>query len=171
MLMVRRRLPLVAAALALATVGGCGGGDETTTSTGSPPVAVAANEVIRGAPYLGIACSSPDALSCDRVGLFVRLIEPAHRVSAILGGREFALDDPAYSGRLRNGESSEFAGYLRHAGLREAGPLHVLGQRRPGRDRWLDRAPTKFPVTITIERKDGAMQTTSMKVWLAPGWG
>jgi hypothetical protein len=161
---------LWSAALILAIGVGCRGDDEATTSTDSLPEAVAADEVIRGTPYMGIACSSPDALSCDRVGVSVRLTEPAHRVTATLGGTQFALDDPAYSGKLRNGESRRFAGYLRPAGLRKPGSLHVLGQRRSGRDRWLDR-PSKLPVTITIERKNGSTQTTSTKVWLAPGWG
>jgi hypothetical protein len=167
----RPALTLVAV-LGLAIIVGCGGDDEATTSTGSA-VAVPAGEVIRGHPYMGIACPypAPDALACDRVGLSVRLTEPAHRVTATLGGRRFALDDPAYSGRLRNGESSRFAGYLHPAGLREPGPLHVLGHRRPGRDRWLDSAPSRFPVTLTLERKDGAMQMTKIDVWLAPGWG
>lgn len=163
---------LLMTALAVATVVGCGDDDETT-STGSMPIAVAADEVIRGVPYMGIACPypAPDALACDRVGLSVSLTEPAHRVTATVGGKEFALDDPAYSGRLRNGESSQFAGYLHPADLREPGPLHVLGRRRPGRDRWLDSAPSKFPVKLTIERKNGTVQETRVDVWLAPGWG
>jgi hypothetical protein len=165
------RYPLALAAVIAMMLVGCGGDDEATTSTASQPEAVAAHDVLRGGPYMGVACASRDALSCDRVGVFVRLTEPAHRVTATLGGREFALDDPDFSGRLRNGEARRFAGYLEPAGLREPGPLHVLGQPRPGRDRWLDSAPNKFPVRLTIERKNGAMQTTQVDVWLAPGWG
>lgn len=171
MKMAVRRLHLTTA-LALAIVVGCGGNDGATSAR-SLPVAVTPDEVISGHPYMGIACPypAPDALSCDRVGLSVRLTEPAHRVTASLGGKKFALDDPDYSGTLRNGEARRFAGYLHPAGLREPGPLHVLGQRRPGRDRWLDSAPGKFSVTLTIERKNGTLQRTQLDVGLAPGWG
>lgn len=142
-----------------------------TTSTSSPPAAVPADEVIRGNPYMGVACASPDALSCDRVGVAVRLTEPARQVTATLGGSRFALDSPDYSAPLKNGEATRFAGYLDPAGLREPGPLHVLGQPRPGRDRWLDSAPNKFPLTLEILRRDGSLQTTKVHAWLAPGWG
>jgi hypothetical protein len=166
------RYPVALAAIAAIMLGaGCGGANELTTASSSPPVDVAAHDVLRGGPYMGIACASRDALSCDRVGVFVRLTRPAHAVIATLGGREFALDDPDFGGRLRNGVARRFAGYLKPAGLREPGPLHVLGQPQPGRDRWLDSAPNKFPVTLAIERKDGTMQTTRVDVWLAPGWG
>lgn len=167
----RGQLGLLLIALSLAIVVGCGG--EATSNSSGPAEAVAPDEVIRGHPYMGIACPypAPDALACDRVGLSVRLTEPAHRVTATVGGKEFALDDPAYSGRMRKGEASRFAGYLDRAGLRQPGPLHVLGHRRPGRDRWLDSAPNRFPVTLAIEHKNGTIQTTKTDVWLAPGWG
>lgn len=147
-------------------------GESTTgPSSSTPPTAVAASEVLGGAPYMGVACQSADALSCDQVGLSVRLDEPAERVTATLGGKSFTLDDPEWSGNLKNGEAKRFAGFLEPAGLREPGPLRVLGRERPGRDRWLDSAPTKFPVALVIERGDGSTQTTKVRVWLAPGWG
>jgi hypothetical protein len=135
----------------------------------APATAVAAPTVLRGSPYMGVACQSRDALACDRVGLSVRLDEQAVAVTATLGGKSFTLDDPDWSAKA-DGSMKRFGGFLEPAGLRDPGPLQVLAER-PGRDRWLDSAPARFPVTLLIEREDGTTQRTEVRVGLAPGWG
>lgn len=133
------------------------------------PEQVAASAVFRGTPYMGIACPTPDAWSCDRIGLFVRLKAPADAVAASLAGQRFALNDleptPHFVGRQRN-----FEGYLEPAGLRQPGPLHVL-QPKLGKDKWIAPAEIGFPVKLTIQRRDGSIEATRVRIGLAPGWG
>lgn len=136
---------------------------------GPPVVHVPAEATFKGTPYMGIACSTPGAWSCDRIGLFVRLKAPADAVTASLAGRRFALNDleptPHFIGRQRN-----FEGYLEPAGLRQPGPLDVL-QPRLGKDKWIAPAEIGFPVKLTIERRDGSIEATRVRIGLAPGWG
>lgn len=126
--------------------------------------------MIRGTPYMGVACSAPDALICDRVGLQVRLNEPAKKVTATLAGMSFPLTNPDWGPDPGGGPVKRFTGFLEHAGLRTPGQLHVL-EKRQGHDRWLESAPSKYPVTLRIEREAGTIQTIQLRVWLAGGWG
>lgn len=140
-------------------------GDSSPTA-----VAVAASSVVRGTPSMGVACSTPNALSCDRVGMQVRLEDPAARITATLAGMSFPLDNSDWGPDPAKRPVKRFTGYLNHAGLRTPGQPHVL-EKSNGRYRWLESAPAKLPVTLRIERGDGTIQTTRVRVWLAGGWG
>lgn len=134
-------------------------------ATGKPcPQSVRPEKLLRGAPYMGVACPQPNSIACDRVGLGLRLRQPAERVTATIAGQRLTLrpgDNP------QNPRSS-WQGFLQPAGLLD-GPLTVTPDR--GRYFWRGEHPVYAPVRITVEREDGGIQTTSIRQWLAAGWG
>lgn len=110
----------------------------------------------------------PNSYACDRVGLAVWLEAPATRVEATIARRELALDDPEWSGPLKDGERQMFAGFLAPAGLID-GPLGLTEDDGPGR--WIGREPVSAPVELRIERADGSVVTTRVEAELSAGWG
>ena len=146
---------------------GCGdaGDDDGAQAT---PDAVAADELLKREAYLGVSCRESNSFACDRVGLAVWLQEPALRVDATIGGSEFALDDPEWSGPEEAGQRQMFAGFLQPAGLID-GALEVTPDDGPGR--WIGREPVSATVDLVIGRVDGTTSTTSLEVDLSPGWG
>ena len=120
--------------------------------------------LFRRAPYMGVSCPRPNRFACDRVGLQVVLRRPAVAVSAEIGGRRFALDQP----RERDGGRT-FTGFLQPAGLLEPGPLRLRAD--DGRGRWVGRKSKEAAVEVVVERAAGRVQRTSLVVPLAAGWG
>jgi hypothetical protein len=162
------RTALVAAVVVAAVVAGVGlltgGAPEREVPATPPPMEVAPRTLLQRT-YMGVACPVPNDLSCDRVGLYVRLRAPARAVTATIGGRRFRLDDPHFGdGRVPR---RDFAGYLRHAGLVGDGPLAVHAPTGGG---WMGYAPTPR-VTLEVTRADGTRVRTVKRIGLAPGWG
>lgn len=133
-------------------------GRDDTPSTAPVPVVPAA-DVLAQAPYLGVACSVPNAIACDRVGLAVRLRRPADRVLATVGGRRFALD----AERWGDG-TTRFVGFLQPAGLVER-----LGV--PAGDRWVGQGRPHVAVRLTVAVEGGRTVAVSTRVPLAAGFG
>ncbi len=156
---------LVAAGVLLASCGDGGSGESHQR-----PESLPSNDVLRRDPYMGVACPTPNAIACDRVGLSIDLEEPARAVTASIAGMRFELDDPGWSGRLEHGERRRFAGFLQPAGLSEPGPLQVATEES-GQRRWIGRGPVFAPVRLLIVDASGERMTTHLRVGLAPGWG
>ena len=124
--------------------------------------------VLRRHPYMGVSCRVGNSFACDRVGLAVWLREPALGVEARIGGRDFDLDDPAWSEPPTDGRRRMFAGFLQPAGLID-GALQVTPDAGP--NRWIGRKPVSARVSLWIASDDGAVDTTTIRVRLSPGWG
>jgi protein MpaA len=109
------------------------------------------------APYMGVACRTPNSIRCDRVGLAVYLPKtmPATRLTASINGRTAEMRIPV--GVATRG--IYFEGFLRRAGLR-GGPLQVTPNR-----------PVYATVRITAHYRDGGIRSTTRRIPLAPGWG
>jgi hypothetical protein len=119
-------------------------------------------------PYVGVACPRANDFRCDRVGITVWLRRPALRVEAKVWGRRVVLNDAAWSGPVRNGRRTKFAGFLQPAGLL-SGP-HRL-PRKNGATRWIGDPPMTVPVIINVFTAPNAAASASMRVRLSPGWG
>jgi hypothetical protein len=119
-------------------------------------------------PYLGVSCPKANSFACDRVGLAVWLRKPALQVIAKIAGRRVVLDDPAWSGPLKDGRRRRFAGFLRPAGLLD-GPLRIV--TNGGGTRWLGNPPVTAKVLIIVTHEPGSASTAVMRVRLSPGWG
>lgn len=126
-----------------------------------------ADALLSQAPYLGVSCSSPNSIRCDRVGLAVWLREPARSVRAEIGGRSFDLDDPTWSGPARDGLRRMFAGFLQPAGLRD-GALAIPGEST---GRWIGNPPVSAVVTIEVVTRDSSRERARVDTRLSPGWG
>jgi hypothetical protein len=155
---------MAAAAASLAV--GCGGGRSAGEAIGDGVTQVPASQVLSRGPYMGVSCMVSNSFTCDRIGLAMWLREPATSVEATIAGREFALDDPEWSGPGDDGERRMFAGFLQPAGLID-GPLQVTTDAGP--DRWIGRKPVSATVHLRIV--DGGTTTTAVGVQLSPGWG
>jgi hypothetical protein len=119
-------------------------------------------------PYLGVWCTPANDIACDRVGITVWLRKPAIRVVAKVWGRRVVLDDPTWSGPLRNGRRTRFAGFLHPAGL-TTGPHAIATKGRT--TRWLGDPPVTVPVSILVYTEQGSAASAAMRVRLHPGWG
>lgn len=119
-------------------------------------------------PYLGVSCPKANSFACDRVGLSVRLRKPALRVVAKIAGRRVVLDDPTWSGPLRDGRRKRFAGFLQPAGLLD-GPLRI--ETKNGGTRWSGDPPVVATVVIVVTFESGTASSAAMRVRLSPGWG
>jgi hypothetical protein len=120
------------------------------------------------APGMGVACSVPNSIACDRVALGVRLRRPAVAVSASVAGSPLKLNDPAWSGPEHNGRRSMFVGFLQPAGLLN-GALRV----RPdsGRYHWIGGHPVSALVRIVVDYGNGQVESVTERVGLLPGFG
>ena len=128
------------------------------------PRPVAADKVLKRAPYAGVACPRANSIACDRVGVAVWLKGRATRVSAVAGGRAPRLEPAGFGGRSQN----PWIGYLQPAGLLD-GALKVTPDR--GRFYWTGAHPTDIDLRLTIRHRGGALETTRLQVPLRAGWG
>jgi hypothetical protein len=117
---------------------------------------------------MGVACHVPNSIACDRVGLGVWLRRPAIAVSATIAGSALNLNDPAWSGPLRNGRRTMFAGFLQPAGLLD-GALRVRLDR--GRYYWIGSHEVGARVSIVVDYGGGRKVQTTTMVGLHAGWG
>jgi hypothetical protein len=160
-----RRLGLgllaVATAVTVPLVLDRSGGDQPAPPV-QPSRVVAAHKVFSQSPYMGVSCSVANSTACDDVGLAVWLRRPALAARAEIQGRWFSLDDRQWSGPVRRERRKMFAGFLRHAGLRENFrlPPHWEGQ------------PARTPsVRVRIDYGHGHVVETRLRVGLMAGWG
>lgn len=135
----------------------------------SPPPRATASpaEVFVQDPYMGVSCSTPNSIACDRLGLAVWLDRPAE-VTANVAGATLKLDDPRWSYITRQGGKPlyVYAGFLQPAGLTTR--LHVVPVHG---SIWLgDNAPTPR-VRFRIAYRNSRIITTQERLWLHAGWG
>ena len=133
----------------------------------SGTVAAPASTVFSQAPYMGVRCSVPNSIACDRVGLAIWLKRPAYSATATIDGRPLAMNrfgDRLIDSRTRR---TEFDGYLQPAGI--VSSMHV----RPtaGSNIW-SGDPTPFVmVRLLIDYGGGRYVVTHLRVGLSAGWG
>jgi hypothetical protein len=120
--------------------------------------------VFRENPYMGISCSLPNPVACDRVGLIVRLQRPAV-VTATIDGLALRLNDPTWSGAFPTGRPTIFiyAGFLQpaHMTTRMHVPPYTLFVKSP---------PPPASVWFRIDFGHGKVVLTHEEVQLEPGW-
>jgi hypothetical protein len=137
-------------------------------ATPAPPV-VAARSVLTARPSMGVSCSVPNSIACDRVAILLATRRPARAVSVTIGGRSTVLDDLMWSEPWRHGVKREFSGYLRPAGMRDRGPLRVRTEH--GDDYFSGVHPVTPVMRVVITYADGSRRATSVRTYLSPGWG
>ena len=118
-------------------------------------------------PDLGVACRIPSWIGCDRVGLAVWLRRPALAVSATIAGSPLRLNDPMWSGPVRNGRRTMFAGFLQPAGITTR--LHVKPD--PGTQSWIGSHQPAPTIWFRISYGHGEIIVTHEDVGLRAGWG
>lgn len=146
-------------------------------TNGSPPIGsrsrspVIAHEpatrAFGQAPYMGIACRLPHWIACDRIGVAVWLRRPA-RVTAMIAGQRFTLDDPAWSYVARHGHLYMYAGFLKSTGL--SNRLGVVPSAK-GNNSWPGANPPSPLVRFQIDYRTGHIVSTEQHVYLSAGWG
>ncbi len=111
--------------------------------------------------FLGVACSTPNSIVCDRLGASVSLRRPATLVTVTIAGRVVALDPPPDRG------DDLWSGYLRDAGLGRPGPLDVHARR----GRWYGEPQPNPNVIVTVFYADGSAASASGTGFMHPGFG
>jgi hypothetical protein len=146
---------------------GCFWSDDDKAAGTKPLVFQKARNGEERKPYMGVACSKPNSIACDRVALAVWLERRASGVTASIAGRELELRPPEnfVSG---HGGRGWWEGFVQPAGLVD-GPLEVQPDR--GRYYWEGRRPVVAPVRITARYRDGSSASRTVRVWLSPGYG
>jgi hypothetical protein len=121
--------------------------------------------VFRANPYMGISCDLPNTVSCDRVGLLVRLRRPAV-VTATIDGLALSLNDPTWSGAFPTGRPTIFiyAGFLQPADMTTR--MHVP----PSSTLFVKSPPPPASVWFRIDFGHGNVVLTHEEVQLEPGW-
>lgn len=140
-----------------------------------PSAVLSATAVLATTPYMGVACPDPNTITCDGLGLALHLRHPAVAVQATIAGRTFSLDPdlPHHFHRIDTPNAAArapaiaFTGYLRPAGLRDR--LHVV----PDIDatHWIGRDAPSPIVRLRVQRPDGSIVSTNVRVRLSAGWG
>lgn len=130
------------------------GGDGPTVQAPPPRDVTLTRE-----PYLGVRCSVPSSIACDRVGLALWLSRRAREVRAQVAGhpvvlRLVAADDP---------RGVFYEGVLRRDGLLRRGALAVESER----GRWAGDPPLDARVVVTAE----GMEREVLSVPLRAGYG
>lgn len=119
-------------------------------------------------PYMGVSCSVPNSVACDRVGLAIWLRRPAYSVDASIAGAPFRLD--WFGDEYRFGRQSPprraFTGYLQPAGI--VGRLHV---RPLTGAMWYGSGNPLPMVWVLINYGRGRYVLTQLRVPLNTGWG
>lgn len=113
-------------------------------------------------PSLGVSCSTPSSIACDRVGVGVHLRRPAALVVVQLAGRLVTLSPPTDPG------TDLWIGYLFDGGLRH-GPLKV--RIAAGAHLWFGSPEVNPRVRVTAFFPGGDAATTAATVLLHPGFG
>jgi len=121
--------------------------------------------VFRENPYMGISCGLPNPVACDRVGLIVRLRQPAV-VTATIDGLALRLNDPTWSGAFPTGRPTIFiyAGFLQPADMTTR--MHVP----PSSTMFIKTPPPSASVWFRIDFGHGKVVLTHEDVQLEPGW-
>jgi hypothetical protein len=134
----------------------------------------APSDVLARDPYMGVSCSIPNSIACDRVGLSVWLRRPAVAVSATIAGAPVKLDDRQWSGPRHDGRRTLFAGFLQPAGI--VSRLHVTPD--PGSPTTWEAnsaVPAVLPppaiVRLRIDYGHGRVVITQTRVELHAAWG
>jgi hypothetical protein len=160
----RRRAVVAVIALVVAVIALARPASEPSAPPVRPPDQPAAQlvgwkAVLTRVPYMGVACTTPNSTTCERIGLAVWLRHPAAVVSATVVGQRFALHDEHW--RARAGEV--FAGYLHMRGL----------GRRLGipYGHWKGNPTPYAVVRVRVRYRHGARVTTRVRVPLMAGWG
>jgi hypothetical protein len=178
-----RRRRVAVATLAVAALGaigavlglGSGGAGRAAHRVASAPLATTRPGMLRllHAPYLGVACPTPNSIGCDRVGLVVQLRRRAASLAVTIAGRQIAMVRPSSGSCAPNASANApcgayFQGYLQPAGLSD-GPLRV----RPdgGRLHWIGAHPVFARVRIVARYAGGRTAATTRRVRLSPGYG
>jgi hypothetical protein len=146
------------------------GGDGTPTQSSRIPRLLGPGKieaprlVFRENPYMGISCSLPNPVACDRVGLIVRLRRPAV-VTATIDGLALSLNDPTWSGAFPTGRPTIFiyAGFLQPAHMTTR--MHV-----PPYTSFVKSPPPPASVWFRIDFGHGKVVLTHEDVQLEPGW-
>jgi hypothetical protein len=112
-------------------------------------------------PFLGVACSPPNSVACDRVGVGVHLKAAAALVTVSVAGRLVTLNPPL------DPPDDLWYGYLSDAGLSH-GPLDV---HRPLGGRWAGTPEVYAPVQVTAVFADGSATSLHAVEPLHPGFG
>ncbi|MEO8969771.1 MAG: hypothetical protein ABI355_19165 [Solirubrobacteraceae bacterium] len=114
-------------------------------------------------PFLGVACGTPNRMTCDRIGIGVWAGGPAAAVIVRIAGRLVTLSPPAPGDRGRL-----WQGYLLGQG-----PAHgALRVRTDRRRRWFGSPELHPRVQVTAILPNGQRATGSpMRVLLHPGFG
>jgi hypothetical protein len=142
--------------------------DEREVPAQQPTVTEVAPDTVLRRTYMAVACPEPNDVSCDRVGIYAEVKQPARAVTAQVGGRKAALDDPEYGADEPRDARHTFAGFLQPAGLRGDGPLAV--DLEPD-GRWTGHSPVSARVTFVIEHVDGTLVRTTQRLALDAGFG
>jgi hypothetical protein len=175
-------------AIAAVVVNSLGGGHPTHEVRGSPVprpplLVVAPATVLSQGPYMGVDCPQPNAISCDRVGLAIRLRQPAVSVAATIAGQSLKLDwfgeEPRFTSKTPR---TEFDGYLQPAGLTTR--LHVKPTEGTSLDPvcgcrigpiWIssgrDESHPEPLVRLEIQYPNRTRVLTQLHVHLSDGWG
>lgn len=112
-------------------------------------------------PFLGVACSQPNSIACDRVGVGVHLKAATTLVTVNVAGRLVTLSPPL------DPPDDLWYGYLSDAGLSH-GPLDV--HRPPGRA-WFGIPEVNPRVLVTAFFADGTVASLHAVDFLHPGYG
>lgn len=140
--------------LACLALAGCGAGESP------PPAPKRTLEVER--VYMGVSCSKPNSIRCDRVGLAVWLPHGVKSLRATIAGKPVAMRPPERDGR------GWWEGFLQPAGMTRPGPMHVVTE---GGMRFTGRVPVTPRVRLRATWPDGSSGARSERVRLSAGWG
>jgi hypothetical protein len=125
----------------------------------APSSAVLAEE-----PYMGVACSIPNSIACDRVGLSIRLRTRAYSATATIDGRALSLDNRLWSDPPLRGRHESLGGFLQPAGLKN-GALKTTTDSRG------DPQPVTATIHLIVDYGGGRKIQTTTAVGLHAGWG
>jgi len=153
------------AAVLLALVGP--GGSGPVAQSIATPSTVASGTVLARQPYMGMACVSPTAQICNRIGVAIWLRTPAATAIARFDGKSLALDSFKSSDAPVNGKHKFLAGFLQPGPFLNSGPFKALIAGM-GRNGW--QAPITH-VNLVIDYGSGHTVQTSTIVIGFGGWG
>jgi hypothetical protein len=176
----RRRAGLVATlaaasaavALTLASLGSgtprasTNGATDTGTATRIIPTLPAARVLARQ-PYMGLSCTSPQAVECDRVTLGVWLRARAVSATALFDGRRLLLDSRRLSDPPVKGKHLFVAGFLQPGPFLRKPPFSTLIAKMGG-EGW--HAPVTVVHLVVNYGRGHEVQTTTSVAGLG-GWG
>jgi hypothetical protein len=116
---------------------------------------------------MGVACATPQAQVCNRIGLAVWLRTPAVTAIATIDGRPLRLDSRAWSDQAVGGKRKLLAGFLQPGPFLRTATFKTL-LAGMGAEGW--RAPITT-VHLTIDYGSGPSVRTTTNVIGLGGWG